>query len=176
MEQAQSRKVMIFGTFDLLHAGHEDMFKQARILGDYILAVIARDETVKKIKGEHPYHNERQRVKNLKNANLADKVVLGNLGDKYDIIKKNRPDVIALGYDQFAFTYQLEKFLIDENMNTQIERLKAYKPDMYKSSLIRATMFDKQRMHGGLETPEVPGITAEDIANANAEISFAPHL
>lgn len=175
MEQTSPKKVIVFGTFDLLHAGHENMFEQAHALGDYVVTVIARDETVRKIKGQYPCYNERQRVKNLKNANFVDKVILGNLGDKYDIIKKIRPDVIALGYDQFAFTYQLEKFLIDEKMNTQIERLKAYKPDMYKSSIIRAAMLEKQRVHGGLET-EVSGVTAEDIANANAEIAFTPHL
>ena len=175
MEQAQPKKVMVFGTFDLFHAGHENMFEQARKLGDYIVTVVARDETVRKIKGEYPYYNERQRLKNVKNSNLVDKVILGNLGDKYEIIKKIRPDVIALGYDQFAFTYQLEKFLIDEKMNTQIERLKSYKPEMYKSSIIRATMLEK-RIHGGLEAAGIAMITAEDIANANAEIAFTPHI
>lgn len=136
------KKVIIFGTFDLLHAGHENMFEQARKHGDYLIAIIARDDTVKKLKGAYPYYNERQRVKNLKNSHLIDKVILGNSGDKYEIIRKVQPDVIALGYDQFAFTHQLQKFLIDEKMNTQIERLGAYRPEVYKSSIIRATMIE----------------------------------
>lgn len=176
MEPSQPKKVIVFGTFDLLHAGHENMFEQARTLGEYIVAVIARDDTVKKIKGHYPCYNERQRAKNLKNSGLVDKVILGSVGDKHEVIRKIRPDVIALGYDQFAFTYQLEKFLIDEKMNTQIERLTAYKPEMYKSSIIRATMLEKQqRIHGDLDATATPQITAEDIANANTEIAFMPH-
>lgn len=128
---------MAFGTFDLLHAGHENFFEQTKKLGNYIIVVIARDETVEKIKGNRPFHNENGRAKNLKNKGWADKIVPGDLKDKYKMIKKFRPDVIALGYDQFAFTYRLEKFIIDEKMNTRVQRLEAYQPEIYKSSLIR---------------------------------------
>lgn len=158
MEQ-QPKKVIIFGTFDLLHAGHENMFEQARELGDYLIAVIARDDTVKKIKGTYPYYKERQRVKNLKNSGLVDKVILGNLGDKHAVLRKVRPDVIALGYDQFAFTYQLEKFLIDEKIDARIERLKPYRPEVYKSSIIRAAMLEKERSHSGLDSDQTSSAT-----------------
>jgi FAD synthetase len=140
----EPRKVLIFGTFDILHAGHEHMIRQARSLGDYIIAVIARDETVKKIKGQYPYHDEDKRLKNLKNSKLVDRVVLGSMNDKYEIIRKTRPDVIALGYDQFAFTFGLEKLLIDEGIDAQIHRLKPYKPQVYKSSLIRNTLVERE--------------------------------
>lgn len=140
----QTVKVLIFGTFDLLHAGHENMITQARELGTEIIVVIARDETVKKIKGQYPCFEEGVRIKNLKNKGLVDKVVLGNMHDKYEIIRKIKPDIIALGYDQFAFTYGLEKFLIDEKINARIYRLKAYKPQIYKSSLIRAALADHE--------------------------------
>ena len=130
-------RVMVFGTFDLLHAGHENFFEQARKLGKEIVVVIARDETVRKIKGTKPTHPEKKRAENLAKKNWADKVTLGDLIDKYKVIRKFKPDVIALGYDQFAFTFRLEKFIIEEKMNTRVERLKPYRPEIYKSSLIR---------------------------------------
>lgn len=143
---------MIFGTFDLLHYGHEDAIRQARLLGNYLIAVVARDETVRKLKGFTPHHGEKDRIKNLKKLGLIDKVVLGNLGDKYTIIKDCKPDVIALGYDQFAFTFRLEKFLIDECLPAEIHRLKAFQPHLYKSSLLRANL--SQRVQ-----PLVPSLT-----------------
>ena len=127
----------MFGTFDFLHAGHENAFKQARELGDEIVVVIAKDKTVQKIKGELPEKNEKTRAKFLTETKWVDKVVIGNLKDKTKHIKLYRPDIIALGYDQFAFTYGLEKLLIDQKLNTEIVRLKPYKTKIYKSSILK---------------------------------------
>lgn len=138
---------MVFGTFDILHAGHENMFGQAREFGGFVIAVLARDETVKNIKGRLPLNSESVRVKNLKKSGLADKTILGDGRDKYSAIKKYKPNVIALGYDQFAFTYGLKKLMIDLNLDIQIQRLRPYKPETYKSSLIMA------REHAGIKQP-----------------------
>ncbi|MFO0781065.1 MAG: adenylyltransferase/cytidyltransferase family protein [Candidatus Gracilibacteria bacterium] len=134
---ATPKKVMAFGTFDLFHAGHENYLKQAKELGDQLIVIIARDETVKKIKGHEPAQNENERLKNVRMSGIADKVVLGYKGDKYKVLKKFRPDVLALGYDQFVFTQRLEKTLIDLKMNADIIRLQPYFPQIYKSSLLR---------------------------------------
>lgn len=134
---ANQKTVMVFGTFDYLHAGHENLFTQAREHGDYIVAIIGRDKTVKTIKGNFPDHNEKQRLENLNETHWADEAVLGNEKDKTKVIKQYKPDVIALGYDQFAFTYNLEKLIIDENLDTKIVRLKPFRPSVYKSSIIK---------------------------------------
>ena len=129
--------VMAFGTFDVFHAGHEYFLRQAKKLGDELVVVIARDSTVKNVKGEYPHENEKQRMQKVKNSGIANKVILGYDDDKYKVIKKYKPHIIALGYDQFVFTYKLNKMIIDENMDTEIVRLKSYEPDIYKSSLIK---------------------------------------
>ena len=134
---------MVFGTFDYLHAGHENLFTQARELGDELIAIVARDKTVKKIKGEAPDHNEKERLANLKATGWGELVILGNLKDQTQVIKNYRPDVIALGYDQFAFTYRLEKLLMDIKLDAGITRLKPYRPDMYKSSIVKQQLKEK---------------------------------
>jgi len=136
--------VMAFGTFDLFHAGHENYLKQAKALGQYLIVVIARDETVKKIKGHEPEHNENERLKNVKMSGIADKVVLGYKGDKYKVLKKFRPNTIALGYDQFVFTQRLKKTLIDLKLDADIIRLEPYFPQIYKSSLIKKGLAQEQ--------------------------------
>lgn len=136
-EKESHKKVMVFGTFDVFHAGHEHFLREAKQLGDYLIVVIARNNTVKKVKGDYPEHSERERMNFIKKSDLADKVVLGNEDNKYRVIIKYKPDIIALGYDQFVFTYKLNKMIIDENMDTEIIRLKAYKPEIYKSTLIK---------------------------------------
>ena len=156
------KTVMAFGTFDLFHAGHENYLKQAKELGDELIVIIARDETVKKIKGQAPVQNENQRHKSVKMSGYADKVVLGFKGDKHKVLKKFRPDVIALGYDQFVFTQRLEKTLIDLRLDATIIRLQPYCPQMYKSSLLK---------NSAQTTPDV--IASEVTASGSKAISFS---
>lgn len=137
MSNNKKKLVMVFGTFDYLHAGHEFYFNQARKHGDEVIAVVSRDKTTKSIKGESPDHSEKERVKNLKNTEWVDKVILGDNKDKTKCIKIYRPDIIALGYDQFAFTYGLKKLVMDLKLNTEIVRIKPYRPHVYKSSIMK---------------------------------------
>ncbi len=120
------KKVMVFGTFDILHKGHLSYFEQARKYGDYLIAVVARDKTVLKIKGKKPRNNEKKRLALVKEK--ADKALLGNIRDRYAAIKNIKPDVICLGYDQQASLLDLKKF------NIPIRRLKPYNAHKYKSS------------------------------------------
>lgn len=138
------KKVMVFGTFDIFHAGHEVFLKQAKKLGDYLIVVVSRDNTVKKVKGGYPENKEKKRLNNVKKCQYADKAVLGYEDDKYKIIRKFRPDIIALGYDQFVFTYKLNKIIIDESMDTKIIRLKSYKPEIYKSTIIKNNDYEEK--------------------------------
>jgi len=73
----------------------------------------------------------------LKDSGLADKVVLGSSKNKYAVIEKYKPDVIALGYDQKVNSRELEKKLKEFKLDAKIVRLKSYKPEIYKSSKLR---------------------------------------
>lgn len=128
---------MAFGTFDYFHAGHEDYLRQAKDLGENLIVIVARDETVKKVKGQNPVMNEKKRLRDVANCPYVDKAVLGYPGDKYYVIRKYRPNVLALGYDQFAFTYGLEQLFIKENLDIEIVRMEAFEPQTFKSSFIR---------------------------------------
>ena len=130
------KKVMVFGTFDILHPGHLHMLKEAKEHGDFLVVIIARDQTVSTLKGKKPQHDEVARVKNLEALNIADEVRLGSLGDKYKVIREEKPDIIALGYDQKFFTEQLTTVVGKE---TPVIRLAAYMPEIYKSSKLAAT-------------------------------------
>lgn len=132
------KRVMVFGTFDIFHPGHKNFLKQAKTYGDYLIAVIARDKTVLKVKGSLPRNNENIRLSAVQKFSLADEAVLGNLGDKHKIIKNKKPDVICLGYDQKFFISKLEEKLKEFDLdNTAVIKMKPYSPEIYKSSKIR---------------------------------------
>jgi FAD synthetase len=128
------KKVMAFGTFDIFHPGHEKYLSQAKKLGNFLIVVVARDETVLKVKKQKVRNGEQKRKKILIESGLADEVVLGSLNDRYAVIEKYRPDVIALGYDQKVNLLELKNKLKEFKLETKIVRLKAFKPEIYKSS------------------------------------------
>lgn len=51
-------RVLVFGTFDPLHAGHRSLFAQAASLGSYLAVVVARDTTIESEKGRLPAAGE----------------------------------------------------------------------------------------------------------------------
>ncbi len=136
----EMKKVMVFGTFDVFHKGHENFFKQACNYGDQLIVVVARDEIVKKVKGKLPDNDEISRLGVIKSFAQADKVILGNRVDMYKRIAQIKPDIIALGYDQTAFTENLQKKLVELGLGTtKIIRLKPYKPEKYKTSILNCS-------------------------------------
>lgn len=126
--------VLCFGTFDGLHPGHDEYFRQAKAHGDRLIVVVARDETVLAVKKHLPRINEDARLAAVQSHPLVDEARLGLPGDKYKIIEDIRPDVIVLGYDQQAFTESLEDALRARGLSCRVVRAKAFKPEIYKSS------------------------------------------
>ncbi|HAK88779.1 MAG: hypothetical protein A2X55_05975 [Nitrospirae bacterium GWB2_47_37] len=128
------KKVVCAGTFDHFHPGHIDFLKQAKALGDELVVIVARDETVKRIKGFLPTNNESRRRDDVKGTDIPDSAVLGNLDtDIFQILEELQPDVIALGYDQRVSEEEIAKrFPLCE-----IVRLASFQPEKYKSSFFR---------------------------------------
>ena len=130
------KKVIAFGTFDKLHKGHEYYLKQAKKNG-YLIVVIARDKNVKKIKGKNPRNKENKRLENVKELGIANEVHLGSKRSFYDPLKKFKPDIIFLGYDQKEVCLDKKKLKELGLSKVIIKRAKGYKTRVYKSSLIK---------------------------------------
>ncbi len=121
------KKVLAFGTFDKLHKGHIHYLKQAKKYG-HLTVLIARDLTVKNVKGQFPENNEQRRLTKVKNLGIANNVILGNYTNKYTVLDYVRPDVICLGYDQKVFIDNLREELEKRRLyKTEILRMKEYK-------------------------------------------------
>lgn len=138
MLQIVSGPTMIFGTFDVFHPGHRFFIEQARGKGlafsvqgleKKLIIVVARDLTVKQLKGvlRNP---EQIRKKVLEQAFPNAVVVLGDEKDPMKVVRKYRPSLVCLGYDQVGFSEELRK----KYPEIRIERIKAYQPEKYKSS------------------------------------------
>ncbi|MDD2680543.1 MAG: adenylyltransferase/cytidyltransferase family protein [Patescibacteria group bacterium] len=134
------KTVLASGTFDLFHPGHAAYLQQAATLGDYLIVVVARDVNVQKIKNKQAGQGEEIRRKKindfLTSSSLPGRAVLGFKGERLAVIKKYKPDIIALGYDQSVSEKKLQAEIELLGLKTKIKRLKSHYPEKYKTSLM----------------------------------------
>lgn len=134
-------KVLVFGTFDIFHEGHKNFLREAKKHGDFLRVVVARNATILKVKGRLPRYSEAERVNTIKRSGLANEVVLGDLEDRFKVVREFKPDVVCLGYDQQQSQAELRRKLDEAGLlRTKILRLEAFEPEKYKSSILRKKM------------------------------------
>lgn len=69
-------KVLTFGVFDILHIGHTNLFRNARVFGDYLIVAVQEDESVEKFKpGCHLSEDYETRTRKILECGLVDEVV-----------------------------------------------------------------------------------------------------
>ena len=134
------KTVMVFGVFDGVHDGHRQFLKQAKSIGDYLVAVVAQDHVIEQLKGRLPRLTLAERLAHLESEDGVDEVLVGDAEHgTWNAVKKIGPDVIALGYDQQALKRDLESHLNTFDPRPKIVMLDAHKPDKLHSSIIKGT-------------------------------------
>jgi FAD synthetase len=121
-------RVMATGVFDLLHPGHVFFLSEARKLGDELVVVVARDRTARRLKHEPyvPEHIRREMVEALK---PVDRAVLGSTTDIYETVVRERPNLIALGYNQIWNEGEVEAECARRGVPVKVVRIGAYPHD-----------------------------------------------
>jgi len=130
-------RVMVAGTFDFLHPGHLDLFRQAKELGDELVVVVSRDASAEKTKGQKPLFSEIERLEMVASVRYVDLVRLGNPGDWFAVVKELRPDVLLLGYDQKIDEAALGVFLEKNGLTTRVVRGIGFETYKFKSSMLK---------------------------------------
>ncbi|WP_460126213.1 DUF357 domain-containing protein [Stetteria hydrogenophila] len=93
------RRVLVAGTFDILHPGHLHLFREAARHGR-VYVVVARDSNVEKMKGKRPILPEDVRLELVSAVRYVYKAMLGDPEDMLAPVGRVRPHVILLGPDQ----------------------------------------------------------------------------
>ena len=93
------KKVITYGTYDLLHVGHINLLRRARELGDYLIVVVSSDE-FNAIKGKKAYYSFEDRKKILEAIKYVDEVLPEYTWEqKIDDVVNNNVDVFVMGDD-----------------------------------------------------------------------------
>ncbi len=93
------KRVLTYGTYDLLHYGHIRLLKRAKELGDYLIVAISTDE-FNAIKGKKAYHDYETRKEMLEAVRYVDLVIPEKTWEqKIDDVKEYHVDVVVMGSD-----------------------------------------------------------------------------
>ena len=93
------KRVLTYGTFDLLHYGHIRLLKRAKALGDYLIVAISTDE-FNAIKHKKAYYNYETRKEMLEAIRYVDLVIPeNNWEQKISDVLDYKVDVVVMGSD-----------------------------------------------------------------------------
>ena len=143
-------KVLVCGVFDLLHLGHLLFFSQAKKFGSHLTVLVARDSTVKRAKRHDPFFKENERKELLSSLKIVDNVVLGSKKSLFEGVRKAKPDVLVLGFDQLesagkllgishaASEKEIERKFLQKGLKIKVIRLKkGWMPERFKSRKVK---------------------------------------
>jgi FAD synthetase len=133
-ERPKVRRVMVGGTFDIIHPGHIYYLSEASKLG-LVYAVVARDSTVRRVKGREPVNDELTRLEVVNSLKFVYKAVLGDEENIFKSIEVVKPDVILLGPDQPVDERLISRYLDTIGLKAEVLRL----PSRYKSETASTT-------------------------------------
>ncbi|PEB79056.1 glycerol-3-phosphate cytidylyltransferase [Bacillus nitratireducens] len=93
------KKVITYGTFDLLHWGHINLLKRAKDLGDYLIVAVSSDE-FNKLKNKKSYHSYENRKMILEAVRYVDEVIPEhNWEQKVKDVVNHDVDIFVMGDD-----------------------------------------------------------------------------
>lgn len=93
------KRVLTYGTFDLLHYGHIRLLQRAKALGDYLIVALSTEE-FNELKGKKTYHNYETRKMMLEAIRYVDLVIPEeNWEQKINDVREYHADIVVMGSD-----------------------------------------------------------------------------
>ncbi len=127
------RRVVVFGVFDIFHPGHLYFLAQARQHGDHLTVVVTRDKRVQSEKGRKPILNERERLVVVQAVKWVDQAILGDKAGEHKVLKRLKPDVVCVGYDQKKWMVGVTRKYVP-----QVVYIKSLRAEQYNSTRFKA--------------------------------------
>ena len=99
MNKVFMKRVITYGTYDVLHYGHINLLKRAKALGDYLIVALSSDE-FNALKNKKSYYTYEQRKKILESLRYVDLVIPEHDWDqKISDVQKYQADIFVMGDD-----------------------------------------------------------------------------
>ena len=135
------KKVITYGTYDLLHQGHINLLRRAKELGDYLIVGVTSDSFDRGRGKLNVRNNVLERVEAVRATGYADEVIIEDyLGQKIDDIQKYDVDIFAIGSDwegKFDYLNEYCKVVyLPRTEGISSTMLRAESQDTYKIGIV----------------------------------------
>ena len=130
------KKVITYGTYDLIHKGHIRLLERAKALGDYLVVGVTADNFDRARGKINVQQSLIERIENVKQTGLADEIIVEEYeGQKIDDIKRLDIDIFTVGSDwkgHFDYLNEYCKVVyLDRTQGISSSELRAEKCDVH---------------------------------------------
>lgn len=165
------KKVITYGTYDLLHQGHINLLRRAKEQGDYLIVGVTSDSFDRGRGKLNVRNNVLERVEAVKATGYADKVIIEDyLGQKIDDIQKYDVDIFAIGSDWEAMFDYLNEYCkvvyLPRTEGISSTMLRAESQDVFKVGIVGSGRIAKRFVP---ETKVVNDVEVTSVFDPNKE-------
>ena len=169
------KRVITYGTFDLLHQGHINLLRRAKELGDYLIVGVTSDSFDKGRGKLNVRNNVLERVGAVKATGYADEIIIEDyLGQKIDDIQKYDVDIFAIGSDwegQFDYLKEYCKVVyLPRTEGISSTMLRAESQDVFKIGIVGSGRIANRFVP---ETKVMNGVEVVSVFDPNKENAYA---
>lgn len=129
-------RVLVFGTFDLLHPGHLALLSEAARHGEVTVS-LTPDALCRLYKGKSACHSFAVRSRRLQRLRQVKQVIASDTKpESFMVLQQQKPDVIVLGHDQKNLKIMLQKRIQALQLPCRIVVAPAYRQNLYHGALL----------------------------------------
>lgn len=169
------KKVITYGTYDLLHQGHINLLRRAKELGDYLIVGVTSDSFDHGRGKLNVRNNVLERVEAVRRTGYADEIIIEDyLGQKIDDIQKYDVDIFAIGSDwkgKFDYLNEYCKVVyLPRTEGVSSTMLRAESQEIFKIGIVGSGRIAKRFIPEAkiVSGVEIVSVFNQNIVEANA--------
>ena len=169
------KKVITYGTYDLLHQGHINLLRRAKELGDYLIVGVTSDSFDKGRGKLNVRNNVLERVEAVKAIGCADEIIIEDyLGQKIDDVQKYDVDIFAIGSDWEGHFDYLNEFCkvvyLPRTQGISSTMLRAETQEVFKVGVVGSGRIAKRFVP---ESKVVNGVEVTAVYDPNKKSAYS---
>lgn len=169
------KKVITYGTYDLLHQGHINLLRRAKELGDYLIVGVTSDSFDKGRGKLNVRNNVLERVEAVKAIGYADEIIIEDyLGQKIDDVQKYDVDIFAIGSDWEGHFDYLNEFCkvvyLPRTQGVSSTMLRAETQEVFKVGVVGSGRIAKRFVP---ESKVVNGVEVTAVYDPNKKSAYS---